>query len=210
MIPVITIDGPSGSGKGTLSHRLATHLKWHFLDSGLIYRVFALAVIKAETDQTDETALADLASTIEINLDKVTDDLRTEHCGNTASKVSKFPKVRAALLQRQRQFRQSPGLVTDGRDMGTVVFPDATLKIFLTASVEERAQRRYQQLLNQGKPVDLEQVRQLIAERDKRDAERSISPTKPADDAIVFDTTCLSISKVFKQVLEFIEKLEGT
>ncbi len=215
-VPVITVDGPSGVGKGTLSQRLARHLGWHFLDSGALYRLLGLAARHQGVEFTDQSALGALAlkldvrflpselgeTTIVLNNQDVTRDIRTEQAGNDASKVAAVPAVRAALLQRQRDFRQLPGLVADGRDMGTTVFPDASLKFFLTASAEVRAERRYKQLKEKGLGASLTTLLAEIAERDERDRTRSVSPLKPAEDAIVIDTSHLGIDEVFSAVLE--------
>ncbi len=216
-IPVIAIDGPSGTGKGTVSGYLANWLGWHFLDSGALYRVLALAANKQKInpDQTDK--LENLARTFNIvfqrqsdteiivldNID-ITSDVRSETAGNEASVLAKIPAVRAGLLERQRAFRQAPGLVADGRDMGTVVFPDADLKIFLTASVEERARRRYKQLKEKGFDVNLARLSAEIAERDNRDSQRTVSPLRPANDAVTIDTTDLDINEVILRISELV------
>lgn len=211
-IPVITVDGPSGSGKGTLSHRLASYLHWHFLDSGAIYRLLALAAQRQRIAWNEEAALVRLASHLEVVFssnspciilagDDVTTAIRTEECGAGASQIGAMQKVREALLERQRAFKKSPGLVADGRDMGTVVFPEADLKVFLEANPQERAKRRQIQLKQQGIDVSLDDLFTEIARRDKRDRERVVSPLIPAPDAIVIDTTVMSIDRVFEQVL---------
>lgn len=215
-IPVITIDGPSGSGKGTISKLLAQKLGWHLLDSGALYRVLALAAVKQGIDLGDVSALHELAlnlpvefvglenskSKILLDGEEITAAIRTEACSKSASKVAVIPKVRAALLERQRQFQQLPGLVADGRDMGTVVFPDAKCKIFLTASCEERAQRRCKQLQEQGISVSLRAVLQDLMARDARDKDRKVSPLKPAKDAITVDTTDLDVEEVLQKIVE--------
>jgi len=220
MIPVITIDGPSGVGKGTLAHQLAKHLKWHYLDSGALYRVLALAAKKHNLSDQEESQLATLATQISIEFaiddndnvlvmmdsNNVTTELRREDTASFASQISAFPAVRANLLQRQKDFRQAPGLVTDGRDMGTVVFPDANVKFFLTATSEERAKRRAKQLMQNGISVNLTSLIAEITERDKRDANRVISPLKPAADGIVIDTTHLDQKAAFEKALEFIRQ----
>ncbi len=217
-IPVITIDGPSGSGKGTLSRKLAQHLGYAFLDSGALYRILALTARKHGVELDDVARLAELAIDLDVTFDiashhgervlvegqDVTLDVRTESCGNDASKIAALPQVREALLMRQRAFRRSPGLVADGRDMGTVVFPDAKLKIFLTADQQERARRRHNQLKQQGIGVSLETLLKELAERDKRDANRGVAPLKPAADAIIVDSTALSIQEVFKHTLDLV------
>jgi len=214
-IPVITVDGPGGTGKGTLSSYLADWLGWHFLDSGALYRVLALAAERHDIGPEDIAGLADLGRNLDVIFkqsasaegnfvilegDEVNDLIRTETCGNLASRIAALPEVRKALLDRQHSFRKSPGLVADGRDMGTVVFPDARLKIYLTASVEERARRRYKQLKEKGFDVNLPQLSVEITERDARDSQRTVSPLRPADDAAVIDTTHLNIEDVIDRV----------
>lgn len=216
-IPVLTIDGPSGSGKGTLAQRMAAELGWHYLDSGALYRVLAQAALQAEIDLADESALAELAATLPVTFDVEADKLtvllndqdvslliRSEQAGNAASKVAAIPAVRSALLQRQRDFRQLPGLVTDGRDMGTVVFPDAPFKVYLTASAEVRASRRYKQLKEKGIDSNLADLIKEITERDERDQQRDVAPLKPAADAIILDSTALGIDAVFQRVSELV------
>ncbi|WP_300496818.1 (d)CMP kinase [uncultured Methylophaga sp.] len=212
-IPVLTIDGPSGSGKGTLAQQMAEKLGWHYLDSGAIYRVLAQAALKHQIDLTDETALASIAAQLDVQfvlkdgqLQVVLEDedvsllIRSEQAGNAASKVAAFPAVRSALLQRQRDFCQPPGLVTDGRDMGTVVFPDAPYKVFLTASAEVRAERRYKQLKEKGIDSNLSDLVAEISERDERDTQREVAPLRPADDAVILDSTQLGIEAVLEKV----------
>ncbi len=223
-IPVITIDGPSGSGKGTIAQLLAKQLKWHFLDSGVLYRAIGWAVLHQKINTDDHDALKQLVNTIDIKMQiadigdeakiivdqqDITDDIRSEACSQMASITSAIPFVRAALLERQRQFRQAPGLVTDGRDMGTVVFPDATIKFYLTASVEERANRRYAQLKQRGKHVSLPDILRELRARDERDANRAIAPAKPADDVILVDTTSLDVGGAFQTVLQHVKKRIG-
>lgn len=214
-VPVVAIDGPSGSGKGTVAREVALRLGWHLLDSGAIYRLLALASERLGIATDDEPGLVDTAhgSRMEfrprpegdplvlLDHQDVSGEIRTETCGDRASQVAAYPAVRAALLQRQRDFRQPPGLVADGRDMGTVVFPDAPLKIFLTASVEERARRRYKQLKDQGASVNLTDLSEEIAARDRRDADRPVSPLVPAPDAIRLDTTGVTVDEVVERVL---------
>jgi len=222
MIPVITIDGPSGVGKGTLAQRLAIHLHWHYLDSGALYRALAVAALQQGVAIDDENGLAKLAATLDIVFSihdndaitvtlagkDVTQDLRTQQTANMASRVAAFSAVRNALLQRQQSFRQSPGLVTDGRDMGTVIFPDANLKFFLTASAQERAKRRAKQLMLKGIDVNLSTLIAEITERDERDANRVISPLKPAADAIVLDTTHLDEDAAFAETVKYVQRIK--
>ncbi|MDX1573929.1 MAG: (d)CMP kinase [Methylophaga sp.] len=216
-VPVLTIDGPSGSGKGTLAQRMAAQLGWHYLDSGALYRVLAQAALLAKIDLADEMALANLAAnlpvtfqitqgTLTVSLDGLDVSLliRSEQAGNAASKVAAIPSVRTALLQRQRDFRQAPGLVTDGRDMGTVVFPDAPYKVYLTASAEVRASRRYKQLKEKGIDSNLSDLIAEITERDERDQLREVAPLRPAEDAIILDSTALGIDAVFQRVSELV------
>lgn len=217
-IPVITIDGPSGSGKGTVSRELADKLGWHLLDSGAIYRVLALAALHHHFSTDDEESLVTLAAHLDVKFEPQEDDglthiilegedvtltIRTEQVGNMASKVAALPRVREALLRRQRGFKDLPGLIADGRDMGTVVFPEADAKIFLTASAQERAQRRYKQLLEKGFDANIEQLTSEIEERDARDTSRSTAPLKPAEDALTIDSSDLSIDQVVEQILTF-------
>ena len=216
-VPVLTIDGPSGSGKGTLAQRMAADLGWHYLDSGALYRVLAQAALQAKLDLADENALAELAATLPVTFQieherltvllagqDVSLLIRSEQAGNAASKVAALPAVRAALLQRQRDFRQLPGLVTDGRDMGTVVFPDAPYKVYLTASAEVRASRRHKQLKEKGIDSNLADLITEITERDERDQQRQVAPLKPAADAIILDSTALGIEAVFQRVSELV------
>lgn len=220
-VPVITVDGPSGTGKGTLCSYLTDWLHWHFLDSGALYRVLALAAEKSDIRSHDETGLVDLAerlavkfrhieagTPVEVELDGavVSNEIRTEKCGNAASIIAPIAPVRKALLSRQRAFHKPPGLVADGRDMGTVVFPEARLKIFLTASAGERAERRYKQLKEKGISANLRDLSAAIAARDERDSMRSAAPLKPAEDAVVVDTSVLDIDAVVAKVSELVRK----
>ncbi len=216
-IPVLTVDGPGGAGKGTVCMRVAAAMGWHLLDSGALYRLLGLAARQNGVELTDEAALARLAGSLdvsfEINKDAtavttllenqpVDELLRTEQAGSDASQVAAIPVVREALLERQQAFAKAPGLVADGRDMGTVVFPQADLKIFLTASAEERARRRYMQLKEQGLSANLSALRDEMEARDRRDRERSVAPLKPAEDAWEVDTTDLDIVSVVDMILE--------
>lgn len=217
-IPVITIDGPSGTGKGTICHLLAEQLGWHVLDSGSIYRVLAYAARKKALDFNNKNALVELAHALDLRFKTdsqknsrvileetdVFDEIRSEQCGQDASKIAIIPEIREALLARQRAFAKWPGLVTDGRDMGTVVFPEADLKIYLDASVEERASRRYFQLKEKGIDVSLTQVVDELMRRDERDSSRLHAPLKPATNAVMIDTTGLSIAQVLDNVLYFV------
>ena len=213
---VITIDGPSGSGKGTVAGRLATKLQWQLLDSGALYRVLALAADKHAVPLDHEDALEVLAVGLDVEFvvdvesnsqrillenQDVTDEIRNETVGAHASQIAALPGVRAGLLRRQHEFRQAPGLIADGRDMGTVVFADAPLKVFLTASAEERARRRYLQLKDKGETVTLTSLLEEIRARDERDTNRSIAPLKPADDAIILDSTTMTIEQVLERIL---------
>jgi len=210
MVPVITIDGPSGSGKGTIARMLADRFGLHCLDSGALYRLLGLSAEKAgvEASMVGELVALALAMQVEfkreqvfLNGQDVTLDIRSEQAGNAASKVASVPEVRKALLQWQRDYAREPGLVADGRDMGTVVFPQARVKIYLTASPEERAKRRYKQLKQKGLSANLANLVAEIRERDERDSNRSTAPLKPASDALVLESTALSIEEVLEQVV---------
>jgi len=216
-VPILAIDGPSGSGKGTICRLVAQRLGWHLLDSGALYRLVGLAARNHSISLDDEASLVPLAAHLDVQFqagdgggetavvlegEDVTDQIRTESAGDAASRVAALPGVREALLARQRGFQEPPGLVADGRDMGTVVFPHAPVKIFLTASAEERARRRYKQLKEKGFDVSLSLLSEEIAERDRRDAARAVAPLKPADDAFVLDTTGVNIDAVVDQVME--------
>lgn len=218
--PVITVDGPSGAGKGSLCKALAEALGWRLLDSGAIYRVLALAALHHQVDITSEETLVPLAAHLDVRFlahngklqvilegEDVSNEIRTEDVGNTASQAAAFPRVREALLRRQRAFRVAPGLIADGRDMGTVVFPDAPVKIFLDANSEERAQRRMLQLQDKGFNVNFERLLAEIKERDDRDRNRAIAPLVPASDALVLDSTSMSIEEVIHQALTYAQKV---
>jgi 3-phosphoshikimate 1-carboxyvinyltransferase len=210
-IPVIAIDGPSASGKGTVAQHVATVLGMHYLDSGALYRLLALAAQQCGVALDNESQLAELAGKIDIRFEgsdiwldgaKVGDELRTEESGAAASKIAALPQVRAALLDKQHAFRQVPGLVADGRDMASVVFPDAVLKIFLTASAEARAERRYKQLKEKGLDASMRALLQDIQARDERDTQRSVAPLQQAQGASLLDTTSLNIEQAVQQVLD--------
>lgn len=216
---IITVDGPSGVGKGTLCQALTQHFGFHLLDSGAIYRVFGLAAAKQNIDFSDEQALSAFAKSIEItfssdengvktflNQEDVSDAIRTQQVADYASRTAVYPLVRAALLQKQRDFAQAPGLVADGRDMGTVVFPQAQIKFFLDASAQERAKRRLKQLQEKGINGNFAQILSEIQERDYRDRNRAVAPLKPADDAILLDSSSLSINEVFTLALQHIRQ----
>ena len=210
-VPVITIDGPSGSGKGTIAAQVAAHMGWHLLDSGALYRVTAYAVEQADIGFADQEGAAEIARHLQVRFTEgavvwhgtdITLAIRTETMGNQASKIAAMPAVRAALLDWQRQQARLPGLVADGRDMGTVVFPAAMLKVFLTASAEERAQRRYKQLEKNGITANISDLIAKIQERDARDRNRRDAPLVPASDAVLIDSTDMSIAAVLDQVLQ--------
>jgi len=220
-VPVVTVDGPSGTGKGTVASYLAGLLGWHLLDSGALYRVVAYVALSRGMALDEEVELAEIAVNLDVRFTQGTGEIavllgensdistaiRTETCGNAASKVAALPAVRQALLQRQRQFRRVPGLVADGRDMGTVIFPDARLKFFLTASAEERARRRYKQLKDKGNSVNLARLSAEIQERDARDEGRDVSPLIAAPDAIVIDTSEMNVDVVCTVVAAEVKKV---
>jgi cytidylate kinase len=212
-VPIVTVDGPSGSGKGTISQMLARHLGWHFLDSGAMYRVTGLAALRQGIPVERVLELSSLAEKLDVRFeenkiilqgDEVSDLIRTESAGNMASKVAAIPEVREALLARQRAFARPPGLVADGRDMGTVVFPRAGAKVFLTASAEERANRRYKQLKEKGFDGSLADLAEEIRERDARDRNRSTAPLRAAAAALEVESTGMSIQAVFDRVLQHV------
>ncbi|WP_341325559.1 (d)CMP kinase [Methylotuvimicrobium sp. KM2] len=215
-VPVLTIDGPSGAGKGTVSRAIARKLGWHYLDSGSIYRSLAIAAIAAGVDLSDEAVIAEVAKamvlefecaeelTVRLDGKDITGQLGLESTGNAASVVAALPEVRKVLLQKQKDFRRPPGLVADGRDMGTVVFPDAQNKVFLTASAEERAMRRYKQLKEKGIDANLLSITQEIEERDRRDQQRKAAPLMQADDAVFIDSSDMSIETVIEQIVNLI------
>lgn len=216
LVPIITIDGPSGAGKGTIARRVAEQLGWHLLDSGALYRLVAYAGRLRGLDPEDERGFARIAETLDVRFGtdvrgeeqiwledaEVSTQIRTEQAGEWASQVAAMPAVRAALVGRQRAFAVPPGLVADGRDMGTIIFPEAGLKIFLTASADERARRRYKQLKEKGVDANLAALSQEIAERDRRDTNRAIAPLVPAHDAVIVDSTSMSVDEVVARVLE--------
>ncbi|QJD92003.1 (d)CMP kinase [Duganella dendranthematis] len=211
-IPVITIDGPTASGKGTVAHRVADQLGFHYLDSGALYRLTALSALRRATDLADEHALAKLAEHLHCSFqggdiilshENVTDAIRAEEVGNTASKIATFPAVRHALTGLQLGFRKAPGLVADGRDMGSVIFPHAQLKVFLTASVAARAGRRYKQLIDKGFSANMEDLLMDLQARDDRDTKRSIAPLVPAEGAYVLDTSEMNADEAVAQVLKW-------
>jgi cytidylate kinase len=218
---VVTIDGPGGSGKGTISRLLAKHLDWHLLESGALYRLLAICADKHHVPMDDIAALTSLAETLDVQFvpnalnnhtqfildgEDVSGEILQETCGNKASQISVYLSVRQALLAKQRSFRQMPGLVAEGRDMGTVVFPDAILKIFLSASTHERALRRYNQLKEQGIHVSLDALQIELKTRDERDRQRVVSPLEPASDAILVDTTGMDITSVLTHILQLFEE----
>lgn len=212
MIPVLTIDGPTASGKGTVASRVAEALGFALLDSGALYRLTALSALEAKLALDDANAIAALARALPVQFAAdqillagrpVQDAIRQEAIGNAASKIAALPAVRAALVELQHSFRKTPGLVADGRDMGTVIFPDATLKVFLTASVQARAERRYKQLIDKGFPANMLALLQDLKERDARDTERAAAPLKPAEGAHLLDTSDMTIEQSVAQVLDW-------
>jgi cytidylate kinase len=211
-IPVITIDGPTASGKGTVAHKVAERLGFHVLDSGALYRLTALSALRAEADLSDEQEIATIAAQLparfvagEIYLDQenVTQALRAEEVGNTASKIAALPAVRQALFGLQLAFRRAPGLVADGRDMGTVIFPNAQLKVFLTASVAARAERRYKQLIDKGFPANMDDLLADLQARDARDTGRAVAPLVPAEGAHILDTSSMTADQAVEEVLKW-------
>lgn len=217
--PVVTIDGPSGSGKGTIARALARQLGWHLLDSGALYRATALAALEAGIDLDREDEVARIAEELDVRFADaggeervllagrdVSEVIRTERCGEAASKVAAQPAVRRALFERQRAFAIPPGLVADGRDMGTSIFPEAVLKIFLTATAEERARRRYKQLSNKGNGVKIRDLARGIAQRDERDAKRAVAPLAPAADARIIDSTHMRPEEVTARILQWLDE----
>jgi cytidylate kinase len=212
IIPVIAIDGPTASGKGTVAHRVAERLGFHYLDSGALYRLTALSAIRADVPLTDEHALAKLAAGLHCSFagdkvmlanENVTTAIRAENVGNTASKIAALPTLRQALYGLQLGFRKPPGLVADGRDMGSVIFPHAQLKVFLTASPEARAERRYKQLIGKGFSANIDDLLRDLWERDARDMNRAISPLKPSEGAHLLDTSAMTADQAVEQVLHW-------
>jgi len=215
-VPVLTIDGPSGAGKGTVSRAVAKKLGWNYLDSGSIYRSLAIAVLKQAVDLADEVAIVNVAQAMTLEFDcndelvvrldgeDITSQLGLESTGNAASIVAALPEVRRVLLQKQKDFKRLPGLVADGRDMGTVVFPDAEYKVFLTASAAERANRRYKQLIEKGNDANLTQITNEIEERDRRDMERKTAPLAMANDALYIDSSDMTLNSVIEEVMNLI------
>jgi len=211
-IPVITIDGPTASGKGTVAHKVADHLGFHLLDSGALYRLTALSAIRRGTDMRNEHALAKVAEHLPVRFngghiylgtEEVSNAIRVEEVGNTASKIAALPAVRQALYGLQLSFRETPGLVADGRDMGTVIFPGAKLKVFLTASVEARAQRRYKQLIDKGFSANMDDLLADLQSRDARDTQRAVAPLVPAEGAHLLDTSHMTVDEAVAQVLNW-------
>ena len=221
-IPVVTIDGPSGSGKGTIARRVAAELGWHLLDSGALYRLTALSAARNGRDGCPAAEMADIAAALEVRFDsnddgeeliylsgaEVSAEVRAETSGLMASTIAAFPEVRQALIGLQRSFRRAPGLVADGRDMGTTIFPQAGLKVFLTASPDERAKRRHKQLKDKGIDVSLPALSRDIEDRDRRDSERTVAPLRPAADARVLDSSHLTIDEVVEMVLGWAHALK--
>ncbi len=217
-VPVLTIDGPSGAGKGTVSRAVARRLGWHYLDSGSIYRALAIAVLQQGLNLEDVDAIVNRARDLQLEFvcddeltvildgEDITPRLASEKTGNTASIIAAYPEVRQVLLQKQKDFRRLPGLVADGRDMGTVVFPDAEYKVFLTASAAERAKRRYKQLIEKGIDANLDQITLEIEERDRRDRERVTAPLIAAEEALVIDSSDLTIDQVIGRVMQLMER----
>jgi cytidylate kinase len=215
-IPVLTIDGPSGAGKGTVSRAVAKHLGWHYLDSGAIYRSLAVAALAQQVELSDSAAVVAVARAMRLEFDcqeelqiklngtDITAQLPDEKTGNAASLIAAYPAVRAVLLQKQKDFKQAPGLVADGRDMGTVVFPEARYKVYLTATSKQRAERRYKQLIKKGISANLDQITQEIEARDKRDSERVIAPLVAACDARIIDSSDLMVNQVIEAVLSLV------
>jgi cytidylate kinase len=211
-VPVIAIDGPTASGKGTVAQHVAQTLGFRYLDSGALYRLTALSALRSNTSLTDEHALAGLAEMLPLAFEDgkillanedVSDALRAEEVGNAASRIAALPSVRQALYQLQLHFRRLPGLVADGRDMGTVIFPQAALKVFLTASVAARAQRRYKQLIDKGFSANMDDLLKDLTERDARDMNRAVAPLKPAEDAYLLDTSDMTADQAVEQVLQW-------